>query len=246
MEHFSPQLMDYLLLAFVAIILPVRSYLYIGELTQKIAEGHTGALRASYIEILWTLWLLAAGVMLAWFWFDRPLSLLGLTAVPDLPHVAGWGFVALVTVLLLWQVRQARTNIESAQSFMRRLEAEPDVSSILPSTPADYRLFKSVSLTAGITEEIIYRGYLIWLFGLWLSPSLAAIAALLVFVLGHLYQGTAVALLRVTGIGAVLTLLYLWSGSLLPAIVLHVVVDLASGATVWHARKKCLEAQETA
>lgn len=82
-------------------------------------------------------------------------------------------------------------------------------------------------MTAGVTEEIVYRGLLIAVgmgaFGL--SENVAALAALAVFVAGHLYQGWR-GMLAVTLIGFGLTALYLRTGSLLMPILLHALIDL--------------------
>lgn len=102
------------------------------------------------------------------------------------------------------------------------------VAAILPRTPAERRVFAGLALTAGICEEVLYRG-----FGLaalrWAAPGLGhpgliAITAV-AFGLAHLYQGPpGVAL---TGLaGAYLAWIAIASGSLLPAMLLHALLDL--------------------
>jgi membrane protease YdiL (CAAX protease family) len=88
-----------------------------------------------------------------------------------------------------------------------------------------------VSVSAGVIEEIVYRGFLIWAFAHWMHPVAAAALALAVFVAVHLYQESFGALARVAVFGAVAVVLVMLSGSLLPAIALHIAVDLASGET---------------
>jgi len=89
-------------------------------------------------------------------------------------------------------------------------------------------LFDMVSITAGVCEEILYRGLLlatlVSLVGTW--PAVAITS--LIFGLGHAYQG--ISGIAKTGLaGLVLALLTVFSGSLFIAIVLHAVGDLASG-----------------
>ncbi|MFD8534008.1 CPBP family intramembrane glutamic endopeptidase [Streptosporangium canum] len=101
------------------------------------------------------------------------------------------------------------------------------VSHLLPRTTAERWYAAGLSVTAGITEEIVYRGLLIaiGMGALGLSEEVAAVGALAVFVAGHLYQGWR-GMLVVTLLGATLTSLYLRSGSLLLPIVVHALIDL--------------------
>lgn len=77
-----------------------------------------------------------------------------------------------------------------------------------------------LSLSAGITEEIVFRAYAItrleqlgW--GRW-----AAVAAGVIFTLLHLYQGV-FALVVIGAVTAVLTWLYTWKRTVLPLMVTH-------------------------
>ncbi|GAB2490398.1 CPBP family intramembrane glutamic endopeptidase [Streptosporangium sandarakinum] len=100
---------------------------------------------------------------------------------------------------------------------------------MLPRTPAERRGALVLSVSAGICEEIVYRGLLIALGTrvLGLPLPVAAGLALAVFVAGHLYQGwRGMAMVTLAGFG--LTMLYLRTGSLLLPILLHAVVDIRS------------------
>ena len=101
------------------------------------------------------------------------------------------------------------------------------IASMLPRTRVERRLAFWLAITAGVGEEILYRGLLIAAFVgiLGWAPLLAALAALAVFSFGHLYQGRH-GIFQVTLIGFVLTALYGVSGSLAPSIIVHVVVDV--------------------
>jgi hypothetical protein len=84
-----------------------------------------------------------------------------------------------------------------------------------------------MAVTAGVTEEVVYRGVLIAL-GVEVFDLPALVAALLflaLFVGSHTYQGPA-GMVRAGFLGLWFTGLTLLSGSILPAIVLHVVIDL--------------------
>ncbi|MEV0623724.1 CPBP family intramembrane glutamic endopeptidase [Nonomuraea sp. NPDC050404] len=101
-------------------------------------------------------------------------------------------------------------------------------SSLLPRTAGERWLAGGAAVSAGICEELVYRGLFIALgTSLGLSPPAAAAVAVAVFMLGHLYQGWSGALLSLLA-GVAFTGLYLRTGSLIAPIVVHVLVDLRS------------------
>ncbi|MEV7007504.1 CPBP family intramembrane glutamic endopeptidase [Streptosporangium sp. NPDC051022] len=109
----------------------------------------------------------------------------------------------------------------------RAVPGQEAYSHLLPRTAAERWYAAGLSVTAGVTEEIVYRGLLIaaGTGALGLSKEVAALGALAVFVAGHLYQGGR-GMLMVTLAGLGLTVLYLRTGSLLLPILLHALIDL--------------------
>jgi membrane protease YdiL (CAAX protease family) len=99
---------------------------------------------------------------------------------------------------------------------------------LLPRTRTERLTFAGLAVTAGICEEILFRGFGI-AYVRWLWPgathAVLIIATAVPFGLAHLYQGARGVLL--TGIvGAFLASVVLSTGSLLPAIAIHALVDL--------------------
>lgn len=100
---------------------------------------------------------------------------------------------------------------------------------ILPATRLESAVWILVSITAGVCEELVYRGYLqsqLWSF----TGNLSAAVVLqsLVFGLGHIYQGWKPAL--VTAIyGLIFGILAAWRRSLLPGILAHAMQDIVAG-----------------
>jgi hypothetical protein len=99
---------------------------------------------------------------------------------------------------------------------------------LLPRTAAEQRLAVGVAITAGISEELMFRGLLIaagvGLAGL--SVAWSAVIAAVLFAVAHLYQGPSFILPAL--IGLTFTIVYVMSGSLLPGIVAHVAMDVAA------------------
>lgn len=229
--------LDYGLIFVLAVLIPAWGYMDTKVLQRKLKNGEQGVLRKTYKQSMFMLWTIFALVVATWLWHDRPMSALGLRLSSSVGYFSVWAFVLLVGALQVLQVWQARHQQKLAEAILQKLAAVPTVSQLLPVTAHELRLFNGLSVTAGITEEVIYRGYLIWAFAQWMPVWQAAAVSLGIFIVGHAYQGTLGSLVRVAVTGLVLTLVYLLSGSLLPAIFLHIIIDIASGLSVWRARQ---------
>src|SRR5690606_14104226 len=166
---------------------------------------------------------------------------LGLRA-PDLGRlVHGFGdgdigasvVAGLVIGALGGVVRQAVAGWRAARTALSddpRWEpwASPAIEPMLPRTARGRRGWAGLSFTAGITEEVLYRGLLVMTLALLLpdAPPWAVVAVgAVVFGLAHVYQGPA-GVLMTTVVGGGLMALYLLTGSLLLPMVLHVLLDL--------------------
>lgn len=101
---------------------------------------------------------------------------------------------------------------------------------IMPKTYREKLWFALVSATAGIGEELVYRGFLIYqlmrLFPEWSLISIIILAGIL-FGLAHFYQGV-VGIFKTSLFGMVFGVLYIASGSLLAGIILHFTIDLST------------------
>lgn len=120
---------------------------------------------------------------------------------------------------------------EKLERVKEERTGQADYAVILPVTARERKWWTMVSLTAGVTEEILYRGFLIYAF-VRLFPAMSVWGALLassaLFGLAHTYQGIA-GVLRTALVGAFFALLFVATGSLLLPIVLHVLVDRVAG-----------------
>lgn len=109
----------------------------------------------------------------------------------------------------------------------RAVRRSPAVDAMLPRTAGERRLAALVAVSAGVCEEIVYRGLLlaVGVGVLGLHPLLAGLLSLVAFMANHLYQGP-LGVLGAAAIGFACTGLCLWTGSLLPAVLLHVAIDV--------------------
>ncbi|MFD0413527.1 CPBP family intramembrane glutamic endopeptidase [Streptomyces sp. NPDC127108] len=101
------------------------------------------------------------------------------------------------------------------------------IEAMLPRTGTERRLAIAAAVTDGVCAELVYRGLLI-AFGvgaLGLDPYLAAALSLAVYALAGWYQGgTGIVVLAL--FGALLTGLYLATGSLLLPIAVHAMISV--------------------
>jgi len=126
--------------------------------------------------------------------------------------------ILLPAILVLWN-EKIRTKAGNAAKKLAFL---------LPSTREERRWWWAICITAGICEEIVYRGFLLHYFHLLpfhLNLTWALVVSSVIFGIGHLYQGAAGAV-QTALIGLVLAAMFVVTGNLLLPIVVHVVLDL--------------------
>lgn len=106
------------------------------------------------------------------------------------------------------------------------LTVPKEVALILPRTNTERLFWIILSITAGICEEIGFRGYVLTKLNLFLNNWYLTIAiSSLSFGVGHFYQGVGGIIL--TGIyGLLFCLLFIWRKSLIPGILAHFLQDL--------------------
>jgi membrane protease YdiL (CAAX protease family) len=102
------------------------------------------------------------------------------------------------------------------------------VLELLPRTPTERRVFAAVALSAGICEELLYRGFVLAVLAA-IAPSVGPLWTVVIgavaFGLAHAYQRSA-GMLVTAILGGCLAVLYLGTGSLLLPVAFHVLVDL--------------------
>ncbi|MEN6463118.1 MAG: CPBP family intramembrane glutamic endopeptidase [Syntrophomonas sp.] len=103
-----------------------------------------------------------------------------------------------------------------------------EVKALIPATKKEKQVWVFTAITAGITEELLYRGFFFYLMGeLFAGLNIFIILGIsaLIFGIGHIYQGFNEAL-KPTFMGLLFGLFYISFGTIIPCIVLHVMQDL--------------------
>src|SRR5271154_1980351 len=136
-----------------------------------------------------------------------------------------WGFGIAFAVGSLLQVVLVRRSATAREKILRAFRR---FAFILPVTPEERAWFALVSVTAGICEEVLYRGFLIrylsyspWHAGLWIALGISSIA----FGMAHGYQGLS-GIIGTAMLGAVMVVVFAATGSLWLPMALHAVIDL--------------------
>ena len=126
---------------------------------------------------------------------------------------------------LLPGIRGSRSS-KTRQAYVR--EYQRALAFFLPATAEEIRWFTFLCISAGICEEVLFRGFLMPYLHhapLYLDWTLALVASSICFGWNHLYQGAS-GVFSTALAGFAFGLLFLLSGNLILPMVMHVVVDL--------------------
>jgi membrane protease YdiL (CAAX protease family) len=108
-------------------------------------------------------------------------------------------------------------------------EAQRTSRLLVPHGPIEVLLWVPLSISAGICEEFVFRGYLQRQLGaLTRNPVAGLLLSAIVFGVAHGYQGVS-SVVVITVYGVLFGLLARLSRSLVPGIIVHAWQDLASG-----------------
>jgi membrane protease YdiL (CAAX protease family) len=227
---------DHLFALVLVIVLPVYAGRVAPQLVHKLDTGLAGALLHEYRITIAIQWALTLALVASWPWQERALADLGLQWPPT--TVGRWVTLVAAGATTIFFVRQARVVARSASAraqVRQQLARQATVQALIPRSPEEIRAFRAAAVTAGICEEVLYRGFGWWYASAALgSGVLAFVAASVAFGLAHAYQGPRGIVM--TGlVGAAALGVYVATGSLVAPIVMHAVIDLTNGAMASHA-----------
>jgi membrane protease YdiL (CAAX protease family) len=221
----SPNPVDHVLAAALFLLLPLWGAWEFRRFETAVAEGREEARLGTYRRAMAVEWALSLALLGFWWANGRSVTRLGL----DVPTTTGFwvgGAVAVLACLLLAAqvliVVRSEKRLEEVRTQLRPIE------SMIPRDEREARAFDALAVTAGVCEEILYRGFLMAyftaLFGVWSAAGLSTAA----FALGHSYQGVS-GVLKTGAVGLVMAGLLLLTGALWAPMLLHAAIDLTSG-----------------
>jgi membrane protease YdiL (CAAX protease family) len=220
-------LFDHVYLLLLVVVQPVSGAL---AFKRFVAAGAGTDRVRLYNRTLALEWVALAVLSGGWILLDRSAASLGFVAPGGTGFWGGTLLVLLLVILLIRSWRSARTMGQAERS--KQVAALGKLVHFLPRTGRDLRHFAALSTTAGIVEEILYRGYVLWYLSLYLPLWGAVIASSAAFGIAHSYQGFAAAL-RTGVVGIAFAILYIMSGSIWLPIIAHSAIDILQGAMIF-------------
>ncbi|MFH1754204.1 MAG: type II CAAX endopeptidase family protein [Candidatus Latescibacterota bacterium] len=216
---------DYILAAILILALPVYGTWEHRRLVHSLELGKSSARMNAYIITMFVEWMLSIIVLAWWLFNQRALPDLGLALNTGLGWKIGSSLTLIACALLVLQtivVLRSRGKLQEVREQIKPLQA------LLPHDKREIRAFTALSITAGICEELLYRGFLFAFLSSMLGVWQAALLSSLAFGVGHAYQGLT-GILKTGAVGLVMAGLLLLTGSLWAPMILHAMLDVNSG-----------------
>jgi len=191
------------------------------RMLKKQLSVETGARVLFYrTQVLWE-WSWVVVLVVIAIPIADPLKWMGLT----IPNQFGWIILAALLLGIGLSTFLLRRNPGAMAAMRRSMEAS---SIMLPTSPQERKWYAASAITAGICEELLYRGFLMhylpstfpnldWL--------LVAILSGIIYGLSRAYQGfKGMAQTALTGFS--FAIVFYLGGSLLPAMIIHALAEL--------------------
>jgi uncharacterized protein len=220
-----------LILVFLGIIVPWRGAARIKRLLSKpeLTSADRLSLYGSTIIYQWLIVTIVGMRTLARSVSPEELGL----AISD-PWQVVWTSIALTGLLCVNQVVGLRKIAKMPEGKRGSLFAITE--RIMPRTWTETFVFSALALTAGLSEEFLYRGFVFMAFIRMIvnfgpPNALAAVLSSAWFSLAHMYQGRR-GMYTTFVVGIIFAFIRIWTGSLLPAVIAHTGIDLVAGIVV--------------
>ena len=213
-------ILGHLLAVYAILAQPWLGRIWYERARKKIASGDPNAKVGFYRSLVAEQIGATSLVIVIWRLGDISAGALGLVAPRH------WGWTLAATVILVSALLRSALKLRSKGEKIRK-KLDDMAGALMPDTHRERIWFGGVSVGAGISEELVFRGFLFYYFALYV-PQMNTLEKVLVvslfFGLAHLYQGWQGAL--GTGIvGLVMGGLYVATGSLLMPMVVHAAID---------------------
>ena len=224
-------LIDHLNVLIFTCLYPIYVFFTYRKAKKDLIENKPGIRIADYKETIFWLWLLCLITITIWIFNDRMFNVLRLDF--------SFSWVVLISILLffitpflfVFLFRSIRNNDEKRESVKEKLNSV-SANEFLPRTKKEFKWYVFLSISAGICEELLFRGFLIWYFETLTNIFLAIILSSILFGAAHSYQGFK-GFIRSGFMGLLLALIVIWTDSLLIPIFIHIAGDIYGGIIGW-------------
>ncbi|NNK89349.1 MAG: CPBP family intramembrane metalloprotease [Saprospiraceae bacterium] len=220
---------DHILFLIIGILLPSIS-IYSSQGNTKNIELNRKEKCQVYLGNSLILFILAILVLANWYFLDRPFSDIGIRNPQDSKN--GLSIILLILFIGLYLADTFFSLFPQSRKH-KTIEKWKKRSYILPVSKQEFYCFIVLSVSAGVCEEIMFRGFLItYLYNLLGTSKLTIYIAVFVpaflFGIAHAYQGTH-AVIKVVLMAVIFGFVYVLSGSIIWLIIIHILVDIIGG-----------------
>jgi membrane protease YdiL (CAAX protease family) len=220
---------DHLMIFLLFVVQPIHGAYAYKRYVAKIDAAAPAEILKQYRTTMLAEWSALAALTITWLALGRPLAPLGLNTPAGTGFQIGLLLLLAMTIYQVYAWRQAAAA--KPEERAKFVESCGSLRHFMPHNRQTYSAFFWLSITAGIVEEILYRGFVFWYLGQFMPVWAVVVVSAVAFGLGHSYQGLA-GMVRVTVIGIVFGGYYLLTGSIWLPIVTHAVLDILQGATL--------------
>lgn len=207
----------------IVCLFPILDRGRVANLRDKPGEAERLTLYRHSVLAMWFATAAALAVETGW----QPMRVMPASAGPWIDAYRVW-FDVIVAVICAGFLVIVGQGLLCATSAARRRAVVPAfarLAYLLPASRRERRWWIVLSLSAGICEELLYRGYLLHFLDAQVGLGMAWLLSSLAFGCAHLYQGwQGVASTTLTGV--VFGALAIGTGNLALPIAAHVLVDL--------------------
>jgi len=218
---------DYLFVIIFAILYPAYIFYRDRKIKQDLIDNKPGLRKRDYQ--LTSFWLLSLGItgIILWIFRDRPLEKLGIDFSALWTISISILFALILIIYFFSMMKTIRGNSEERNSLKDKLKGTEAVE-YLPRNVSEFKWFILLSVSAGISEELIFRGYLFWVFESFDSIIITIVASSILFGLAHSYQGWN-GIIKTGSMGLIMAIIYVLTDSLWIPIFLHIFGDIYGG-----------------
>lgn len=228
-----PTLADYFLVFALGLILPFLSGIR-GHEQIKILHFDARIRKRFYLSNSLILAAMAGSVLMIWMWNKRPFPQMGFRWPEQTP--LGFYLVVILSVLYFADLFISMYKLAKIGTLNREWDA---LLPILPAHKKELPAYILMCFSAGIFEEIMYRGFLVTFFIDPLQtgfPWIAVWFPALLFSMAHFYQGWA-SMIKIFILSILLALIFILTQSLLYVMIIHILVDVAGGLAAIYMKK---------
>jgi membrane protease YdiL (CAAX protease family) len=230
-ETIIQQINFVIIILFAGIVSPIAGYWEYKQLKEEIAQGKNNKLKQYQNTILWS-WIPIIFIVLLIPLSGLKIEDIGLRKIDIASSsLSNWIAIPVIAIYIIYLFYNIYSIIILKYSKETRVKSAEQIPQeywvFLPVTQKEKQTWDWVALTAGITEEILYRGYIFFALALFypnISLAIILLISTCLFGIGHIYQG--VDAIKPTIIGLLFGVFYITFNSLLPVILIHIVQDL--------------------